>query len=63
MQSTENSIANTDFDLLEELVLSGQMEHFEIVSLMEQRPDFASWYEDRAEGRLARYEWVAEAAE
>jgi hypothetical protein len=63
MQSTKNHIANTSFDVLEEVVLSGQMDHCEIVSLLDQRPDFAAWYEKRAEGRLARSEWVAEAAE
>jgi hypothetical protein len=62
MQSVENTIANTDFDVLEELVLSGQMEHCEVVGLMAQRPDFAAWYENRAERRLGQYEWIAEAA-
>ena len=42
-----------DFALLEELVLSDQMEHFQVIDLLRRRPDFASWFKDRRSQRFS----------
>ena len=47
-------IANVDCGLLEELVLSGQMEEDQVIGLMRQRPDFASRFANRARQRQSR---------
>ena len=47
-------IANVDCGLLEELVLSGQMEEDQVISLMHRRPDFASRFDERARQRQSR---------
>ena len=44
-------IETADFGLLEELVLSGQMEQDQVIGLMRQRPDFALQFADRARQR------------
>jgi len=47
-------IANADYGLLEELVLSGQMEEDQVIGLMHQRPDFASRFASVARRRQSR---------
>ena len=51
---THLDIANVDCGLLEELVLSGQMEEDQVIGLMRRRPDFASRFDERARQRQSR---------
>lgn len=47
-------IKRKDFEIYEQIILSEQIDHDEIVHLLDENLDFSNWYRERARNRRIR---------